>query len=106
MRDVYWKHIAEAQKRWTEHPERVAHMKNLTKSELSKRRLIPSTRKKAAAAAPAATGASEESKKDSQAVSKKSKKTQSKESVAEVAECNRECEDPKGPAPSASAESS
>ena len=44
------------QPRWTEHPERVAHMKNLTKSELSRRRHIPSSRKKAAV--PATTGAS------------------------------------------------
>ena len=91
------------QPRWIEHPERVAHMKNLTKSELSRRRLIPSSRKKATV--PASTGASEESKKDDKAVPKDSEKTPGEEPVAEAAESSG-CEDAEGPAPSASAESS
>lgn len=91
--------VIDFQLRWTEHPERVAHMKNMTKSELSKRRLIPSSRKKAAD--PATTGASKESEKH---VPKDSEETPFEE-PAEAAE-NSECEDPSGPAPSASAESS
>ena len=86
------------QPRWTEHPERVAHMKNLTKSELSRRRLIPSSRKKAAV--PATTGASEQSEQHD-----KAEETLGEDPAAEAAE-GSECEELEGPAPSASAESS
>ena len=70
--------------RWQQHPERVNHMKNMTKSELSRRRLIPATRPRKAKKGPAEEG--ESAQADTKNEKSEGEKVDSEESAIKTEE--------------------